>query len=547
MLSAYGLQTDKNSPACSRGNAGDGAVRHGRWQRDHDGGGARKGDDGGGAGDEDGREAAGEGEGDTAAGRTTQGAGRRRGSGGCRGSDRSYDGESAGQASKFRGGKVRQKRPSAAAPHGSSTGAVRRSSRDSHEGFTAEGIPGGVDQTSAPTIAAPEVPRQAPNGVSIEASGAAASPEEETPSSQTDDPRSADRIQRALEDLLVPRRGSTASPHPSCCSGTTLGAEAGPPAAAATTTTEHVAVLTMDGRGGSAAPPYRPQLSLKVPASASHASVLPDLGTAIGVGAPRGGGGVAAAFQADSGTDSSVVCYGEEGGEGGDDHSTPPVSRQRSHSHHSPWQARKHPRGFSRGRGGAGFGRHHRHHPHNNPAQERSLLEERPSSGSTAGRLGSCFSSESPERAPPVFSSPSAASTLVVSEVPQHTAGNVCVVAPAAAARGQHGSNPFDRLLHPHHHGDEPSSPYGGGGGTAVVTASPRCDLIDHFKLATRPTSRRGSRKQGDMEGGGECTPEPAFCLFSRGGVGGGAAGRSRDSEDDERRRRSGAKEFDRH
>lgn len=57
----------------------------------------------------------------------------------------------------------------------------------------------------------------------------------------------------------------------------------------------------------------------------------------------------------------------------------------------------------------------------------------------------------------------------------------------------------------------------------------PQSELIDQFKLATRPTSRRGTRKPGSAEGGegggGDGTPEPAFGLFSR-GVGGVGAGR---------------------
>ncbi|CAN0516679.1 unnamed protein product [Ectocarpus sp. 12 AP-2014] len=52
--------------------------------------------------------------------------------------------------------------------------------------------------------------------------------------------------------------------------------------------------------------------------------------------------------------------------------------------------------------------------------------------------------------------------------------------------------------------------------------------------MATRPTSRRGTRKQGGGEG--ECAPEPAFCLFSRGGVVGGSTaggGRGRGTEEE--------------
>ncbi|CAN0445411.1 unnamed protein product, partial [Hapterophycus canaliculatus] len=282
-------------------------------------------------------------------------------------------------------------------------------------------------------------------------------------------------------------------------------------------------------------------------ASASPASVLPDLAAGTGaVAAALRGGGVTAAFEADNSAGCVVSFVEESGGDGGDDHSTPPVSRQRSHSHHSPWQARKQPRGFSRGRGGAGFDRHHRHHHHHHhhPAPERPLLEERPSSGSTSARLGSCFSSESTERAPHIFVTTAADSALAGSEAPgppARIAGTICV---AAAAHGQQGSNPFDRLLHPHHYGDGPSPLHGAA--TREIAASPRCELIDHFKLATRPTSRRGSRTQGDGEGGGECTPEPAFCLFSRGGVGGGGgASRARGLEEEERRRKSSGRNFE--
>lgn len=374
------------------------------------------------------------------------------------------------------------------------------------------------------------------------------------------------REQFAPQDLLVRPRGTTASPHhPSDCSAlpsTTT-------TTATTATSGHAVTLSMDGRGGSAAPPHRPSLTAAV--STSYVPVLPDLATAIGTGA-AGGAGMITAFDTDGGCGDA---FGEGGGGGGgDDHSTPPVSRQRSHSHHSPWQARKHPRGFPGGR----VGRHHQASHHQGHPHERSLVEERPRSGSTAGRIGSCFSSESAETVatvdsassacaagawvagasattalpnakrsvddggnipPPSTSDPresygrptssgnsapssrSATATVVVEEA--EPSEHLGVFDEAGRRRRRDGGggdlDPFDRLLHLHNRE---------GGGILSSSVVPQSELIDHFKLATRPTSRRGTRKPGSGEGGdragGDCTPEPAFCLFSRGVGGAGSA-----------------------
>lgn len=530
MLNAYGLQTDQHNPTCPRGNAGESAARHGRWQRNQDGGGARKAESGGGgAGSEGGggnyRRSEG-GVGTSQKNRSSD-----KGTGSDRAGGKTSDRGSAGKGHRFRGGKGRKHRSSVIPQDRSRVVRGRCPSEDKATGgeqpvgdAAAEGCDGvgrGAGQTSASIASTPGDHHHEGEGLLIK------------PGSR----------ELAPQDLLVLPHGSTASPHPSGCS--------------ALPTTGHTATLSMDGRGGSAAPPHRPSLTAAV--STSYAPVLPDLATAMGTGA-AGGTGVIAAFEADNGGGDTF----EEGG-GGDDHSTPPVSRQRSHSHHSPWQARKHPRGFPGGR----VSRHH-HTSHQGHPHERSRVEERPRSGSTTGTICSCFSSESTEMATATAVDSAlacAAGAWVVGAPPTPTLTNATKsvgdgndlpstsdsrepygrptssgnnTAPSSRAvavteaespgrlgvfgevRWREGGDldPFDRLLHPHHHG-----------GHSFSSVVPQSELIDHFKLATRPTSRRGVRKPGSGDGGegaggGDCTPEPAFCLFSR-GVGG--AGTARD------------------
>ncbi|CAM9343140.1 unnamed protein product [Ectocarpus sp. 8 AP-2014] len=522
MLSAYGLQSDRHNPTCPRGTPSDnGVARHARWQRDQNGGGSRKlGGGGSSSGNEGGRKVVGDEE--------NGGAGRAESH--CAGSDVDLAGDetsdqaSAAHVQKVCRGKSRKQHQSVA-PHRRSTATSDRcSSGDRSSSYGDASAECSIGGDVAP---APEDHRNAPGGFLGNKMATAASFRE---SARPAGKKSVNNHAQP-EEFLVPPRGSTASPHQSIC----YAAGSGPAAMAATS--GHVEILTMDGRGGSAAPLHRPQLSLKASSSASYAPVLPGLGTGTGAGA-----GVIDTAEVRSGD--AVGEGGGGGGVAGESHSTPPVSRQRSHSHHSPWQARKQSRGLPRSRGGVGVGRHHHH------SEESRLLEERPLSGSTAGRLGSCCSSESTERASSLFSSPDSASAAAVAGAVSEPKHDCSSTASAVVVRRQQQGggerNPFDRLLHPHtHDGDKASScPSAAGGG--AVAAAPLSELIDHFKMATRPTSRRGTRKQGGGEG--ECAPEPAFCLFSRGGVVGSGAGggRGRGAEEEERRRRS-SKEFGRH
>lgn len=554
MLNAYGLQADKHNPTCPRGTPGESVARHGRWQRNQDVRGARKVESGGGGGG-----AGNEGGGDSSCrssegglGTTGQRRSGARAADGGRAGDKASDRVSAGQSQRFRGGKGRKHRSSAFPQDRCRVVRDRCPSENKATGgghpvedVAAEGCDGvGRCAGQAPPFAASS------SGDHREGEGVLVKP--------------GSRELAPQDHLLVLSRGSTASPHPSSgCSALPTTTST----ATTTTTSGHTATttLSMDGRGGSAAPPHRPSLTAAV-STTSYAPVLPDLATAMGTGV-AGGAEVMTAFEADSGCGDT---FGEGGGGGGDDHSTPPVSRQRSHSHHSPWQARKHPRGFRGGRVGRHQHASHRgYHPH-----ERSRVEERPRSGSTTtgGRIGSCYSSESTEMVDSASSSsacavgawaagaapPPATTTFpnarkavdgsnngpASASEPRETHGrptssgnpapssrSVVAVAPAepseqlgvfgeAGRRWEGGDlDPFERLLRPHH-----SS--GGHGSTSVV---PQSELIDHFKLATRPTSRRGTRKPGsggggEGAGGGCCTPEPAFCLFSRGAGGVGTA-----------------------
>lgn len=571
MLSAYGLQTDKHT-TCPRGTHGDGTARHGRWQRDQDSSGARRGESGGSAGNEGGVDKCGEVE---TGGGSGQRRGRGGGSGGGRVGDTPSDRVSTGQVQRIRGGKARKQRPSPASQGRSTTMSDRRSSEDrsaSHAASSSssreqqrigdaatDGCDGGgrgAGQTSTSTVPLGDHREDAllvKTTVTAAPFDTKPDPKEHaaaavvTVAAAGVDRRPAEHIQRALEDLLVRPRGSTASPHNQ--SGCSAVAEADSALPTTTIASGHMAILSMDGRGGSAAPPYRPQqMSLRTVTSASHTPVLPDLGTGIGTGT-AGGAGMIAAFDTDSGNGGDVIGQGINSG-GGDDHSTPPVSRQRSHSHHSPWQARKHPRGFPGGKGGAGFSRRHHHttshhsHPH-----ERSLLEERLTSGSTTGGLRSCFSSESAERTSILESSSmnnAGSMAGIVAGAPQTMAAvNATSIDDNNDAPGDGNvafgySEPRAGYGRPTSCGDTAAAPppsrsatvtvAGDSYSAVAIVATPQSKLIDHFKMAKRPTSRRGTRKQGGEEGegmgweGGDYAPEPAFCLFSRRGVGGGTS-----------------------
>lgn len=577
MLSAYGLQTGKHNPTCPRGTPGDGSARLGRWYRGQSGGGAENGAGGAGGGKADAEEVH-----EKCGSAESGGIGEYRGSVcgdskrcGGNASDRAACGHT-GQ--RFRASKARKHRPSVGTL--SKSHAAARRSGDHIGGTpsggrghgvwdtTAEGASGGkCSEKTLPHTTTTEASRDDDVSVATTAPTVPTPRTTETPDSQElpeDGHRPADHIWRALEDLLVPPRGATSHgssastfvPHQSGCCAPGVAAAA---AAAAAATSGQVAVLTMDGRGGSAAPPHRPsQLVLRAPASAFYSPVLPDLaGTESGAGVLP--------CEADS---SCGQASGEGGGSvggGGDDHSTPPVSRQRAHSHHSPWQARKHPRGFMGGRGGAGFGRCHHYH------QERSLAGER-NTGLLGENTSACLSpSSSLEPGASQIADGNYVATAAAAGL-EHAVPRCAAAPPIALARppaeidaDEDASCDRQRSSDDHCFAAVAStskknraagankSPaatasattaaaaavvgvlastqevsFFGEGGAAVgrktdgldpfdglandtVVVSPQSQLIDHYKLAPRPTSRRGSRNQG-AEGD---AVKPAFCLFS--------------------------------
>ena len=542
MLSAYGLQADRHNPTCPRGNPSDGTRRHGRWQRGHSGGTEKAETSSGGHNDIGPQKPVGV----ESSGAAHYRGGGSSGGGGGRTGSKALTRVSARHAHSSFGGSGRKQRSVAARsqPSGST-----RHSRD-RSSSSGKDLAVGEDRGSS-NVRARQTPSAAPScqedGGPGAMSMATASPRMiDSPRSSernmTDGGRPADQIQRALEGLLVPAQGSTPSmlrltqgPHQGTGTVTTA---AGIPATVSSAVSGQISVLTMDGRGGSAAPPYRPQqLNLRAPTTASCAPVFPGLS---GPGGSGSGLAMIAAFEAEG---TSL-----DGGSDGDDHSTPPVSRQRDHSQHSPWHARKHPRGFFGGRGG--FGRCHNGR-HEHPLVEHPLVGQRTKSGS-GWRSGACYSSESQSNGnfPTVaeagaggadrsWATPPITSAKAIDEAPDTPEGGlsgprepldhyatassttqssrersrstvgvgVSTVESTTAVDGtpRRKLDPFDRLTH---------------GATAEL---PQSELIDHFKLAPRPTSRRGTRNQG-VEGQ-SAQPEPAFCLFSRqrDGNGGGA------------------------
>lgn len=376
--------------------------------------------------------------------------------------------------------------------------------------------------------------------------------------------RPADHARRALEGCVVPPSDSapdllrpTQVPFQGAdgCSATSTLAAKG-----------QVAVLKMDGRGGSAAPPHRPQrLTLRAPSTASYSTVLPNLAGAGGVGV-----GMETGADFESGTIRGLISR-DGSSVGGDGRSTPSVSRPRSHSEHSPWHARKHHRSASGWKGsggasGAGFGRVHHHHHHHRQSHLHQDLSPRghiSDSGCGPRSDGVPLLSTDEEDTATVISPSPAALEHTAPAVTRGSLDRSWVAPPIASAR------PFDQAISAQ--GDttrsfdrRPSSssgrasnvafsnamklncssnmfglasnakmPTGREADTAAVgmamgrefdpfdrlmdaptTASmPHSELIDHFKFAPRPTSRRGVRHQSGGEG--IFQPEPAFCLFS--------------------------------
>lgn len=543
MLSAYGIQTDRHNPTCPRGTPADGRTKHNRWSRGQSLG-------------------------------TKQGPvviniddGQER----CTGE--------SGHGERFRGTKGRKSRPAASTDNtntcyrASAEGCLVSDTSAKARGVRSreEGSGGRVGQSSS------GLGQCVNEGGATMATGASPRSSERLDyREQADDHRSpADQIRQALEDLLVPPRsaaspavGSTPLKHQNTNPSTVVDAS------------EHRALLSMDGRGGSAAPPHRPhQLTLR-PTAGACASYAPRL---PGIVAVSTGLGMVATCDAD-GSGGSVTA---DSSTGGDDRSTPPMSRQRAHSRHSPWHSREYPRAFSGGdRGGADSGRSHiHHHQHRSSGGEHSAgLSVRPSSHSSSevtGDIGHVTrmldgndygtNPTRPSAAPPIGASSTRATSTGAggqhddqrgssTDTPTHWAvasvdGEVGPSTTAAASTATQepvpglgstskttardssgGLDPFGRLPP----------------GSASIT--PQSELIDHFKVVPRPTSRRGTRKQGAE---GE-EAQPAFCLFSRqrgdggGGVGGtgwggddsdgrggsGGGRRSRSKEETERQQR---------
>ena len=313
MLSAYGLQADRHNPTCPRGNPGDATRRHGRWQRGH-GGSTGRAEAGGGDRSGIGLQKSGGGEGDGAAHcRGSCRGGRASGRGGSKPSNRG----SADHAHNAFGGSGRKQRSVVA--RSKPDGPARRS-RDHPSAGRGQGVGEGEGSSSS---RARQTPIAALACREEDGSGAmplaTASPRlVDSPASKDrtvqDGGRPADHIQRALEGLLVPAQGQTPSrssleqgPH----QGTsTVATAAGIPAAIPAAVSGNMSVLTMDGRGGSAAPPYRPQqLSLRAPTTASCAPVLPGL---------AGAGGSGMAMIAAFATESSCRHTSVDGGDGED-------------------------------------------------------------------------------------------------------------------------------------------------------------------------------------------------------------------------------------
>lgn len=537
MLSAYGLQADRHNPTCPRGVPGDVPARHGRWQRGQ--GGAAGQGDGSGVSTEEKRDKCAGGKEESRCGGVVAGG---------RSGEKSVDRGSSGHGQRPRGGKASKQRPSGAS--GISSASYRTPGDHSSTWGRDQDIwedekPSSDRGGQISTTAASETRKE--KGPVADVTAAISPRLEDIASSretgvERDHP--GDHIRRALEGLLVPSHGSMscgfgARPRPH---RDDFAASIAAPAAGTGATVSQQAAVIMDGRGGSAAPPHRPQqLSFRAPASsAANSPIFPNLA------AP--GGGLMPAFEPDNG---SGQAFGEDSS-GGDDHSTPSVSRQRAHSHHSPWHARKQPRGFTGGRSGDGLRGSH------NYARDRSLGGERTSSG-MGGRPGMCLSSESPidmAHVPSLATACAESGVLLDSgpdrslvtpplSFPATAVGKVCdgtseasrewrastkisveVTSTSAAAADDAGRSRldvFDRLLHD------------------STTVTPHSELIDHFKLAPRPTSRRGTRSQGAE--GEAVQPEPAFCLFSghrddrSGGVGRGEG--STERGESERRSKS--------
>lgn len=528
MLSAYGIPSERHTPTCSRGLHIEGGSRHNRGQRSQ-GSSVRQGDTscvGGGVGAVDeARDSSAE---DGAAVGTMR----------CTNmvaSDRTARGHGAHNHRGRKGGRKQRSSAASSSSHGRTRHRLPSSGeKDRSVWITEDGGSDGVGQAlfGAPASRGDEVdsvvaaPALSPRPIERLGPRERLSSRERLCRERVPDDQnrqSVDNFRQAFDDILV---NTISIPPQQSLRTSSLPYPAGPPAAKATVTVaRHGALLSMDGRGGSAAPPYRPpQFHLRVAnpctaaaatVAASNAPLLPDL-----VPSATGPGTVTVCDAESIGPRES-----RDGSFGADDRSTPPVSRQRAMSHGSPWQARKQLRGYSEvataGTGGtrerentAGSGRNHQSTGGDDQSAGVGFTSTDAvgDAGTTTAvpeiRRG-CDGTDEIRTPQQPWAAPSASFVQMAdahSVLSEDGTYEHPIPAGAIAVRGGRSLDPFGRLLP----------------GSANAT-TPQSELIDHFKLASRPASRRGTRQQG---ADGE-DAQPAFCLFSehRGGGGNGVEG----------------------
>lgn len=471
MLSAYGLQLDKETPTWPSERPGKGAARHGRWQcirgvghRQNRGAGTECSREKGGVGKDDER--------------------RKESDAGERGSRRCVDRPStrtaSGQGRGFRPAKSQKHPPSISLCKLSSTS--RRSGRHSSAG----GKKGRTNNntTHARVIGESETREETPLVVMT----TEALPPKSFDGSESNESR-ADLNVTAC-DSTSNNVQSTQKPLVGCQAYGDHTAIAVP---AVSASVQVAKMFTMDGRGGTAAPPYRPQrLTLGTPAtSASYSVVFPDLIATSGTG-----DGIMVALGSDRSRDQGPKRSDASSGDGINGVlSGPPVRSQ-----HSPWNTSS---------------RDHSHYNHRARSFFSGKGGSKTSRSAAAAAAGTaCSFDEAPER----FLSPKILpkGTGVIEPSINRERTKV-VTAPGAAAEdageqiivGEFDFDPLNRLLH---------------GSTTTMT--PDSDVVEHFNQALRPASRRGTRRRGRE--GDAPPPEPALCLFS--GSRGDRSGRAGES-----------------
>ena len=447
MLTAYGLQPDKLNPMCPSGTPGTGTVRHDRWQRISSVGyRENRGADAGGSRGKD----------STRNNQIRKEGGC--GNGGCARGGRNDERSSSRTASAhdyqgFRGGKSYKQRLSVASSRVSST--TRRSGRSPSVVRRVACASSRWGEGRSMALTKVKSPHQLIDG--------------EMPRNHGKE-RGAyppGNIRQALVDLLVPPSDSlpdAVQPTPKPRKDGQVCETTETDVSVARVPSGQVATPTMDGRGGTAAPPHRPhQLTLVAPAtSASYAAVFPDLKTMGGTG-----GEMLVAFESDRSRGqrpgwSDANCA---------DKTKAIMSRSREHPPNWQGNSKKISPGYP---GKLLLG--------SNSARLHHALRTRPLTGE--GKSGSGTRSGA------------VASPGVVSMGTAHSCRGIS-----------------DDLLYP-------IILAAGVEAVERSPATPPLALIEHFKQAPRPASRRGTRKQGAE--GDVSPPAPALCLFSghRGGQG---------------------------